>query len=163
MTSRRADWVLGLARLISSASTIWAKTGPAWKPHSPVFWSYMLTPVMSLGSRSGVNWIRECDPDMTAAMARARAVLPVPGASSSRRWPPASMVVRARRMVGTLSSRATETPSTSPAKVWAKRVASSVLIGIGGPSGWWEAGRRGAQPVQETSSFACSVSSSWLV
>ena len=39
MTSRRADWVLGLARLISSARTIEEKIGPAWKSHVPVFWS----------------------------------------------------------------------------------------------------------------------------
>jgi hypothetical protein len=55
MTSRRADCVLGDARLISSARTISAKTGPAWKTHSPVFWLNMFTPVMSEGSRSGVN------------------------------------------------------------------------------------------------------------
>ena len=39
MTSKSADWVLGEARLISSASTIEAKIGPLWKFHSPVFWS----------------------------------------------------------------------------------------------------------------------------
>ena len=97
MTSRSADWVLGEARLISSARTISAKTGPAWKTHSPVFWLNMFTPVMSEGSRSGVNWIRECVPSMVALIARAKAVLPVPGASSSRRCPPANIVVSARR------------------------------------------------------------------
>ena len=39
MTSSNADWVLGLARLTSSARTTWANTGPAWKIQSPVFWS----------------------------------------------------------------------------------------------------------------------------
>ena len=39
MTSSSADWVLGLARLTSSARTTWANTGPAWKTQSPVFWS----------------------------------------------------------------------------------------------------------------------------
>ena len=35
MASRRADWVLGLVRLISSASTMEAKRGPFWNLVSP--------------------------------------------------------------------------------------------------------------------------------
>ena len=37
MTSSRADWVLGEARLISSARTTEAKTGPAWNSHLRLF------------------------------------------------------------------------------------------------------------------------------
>ena len=58
ITSSSADWVFGEARLISSASTIELKMGPWWKVQREVAWSYMVMPVMSEGSRSGVNWIR---------------------------------------------------------------------------------------------------------
>ncbi len=34
MASSSADWVLGVARLISSARRIWLKTGPCWKRNS---------------------------------------------------------------------------------------------------------------------------------
>jgi hypothetical protein len=36
MASSSALWVLGGARLISSASTSWAKIGPAWKWKAPL-------------------------------------------------------------------------------------------------------------------------------
>jgi hypothetical protein len=39
MTSRSADWVLGDARLISSASTIVWKIGPGWNSKLPLCWS----------------------------------------------------------------------------------------------------------------------------
>src|SRR5699024_1860676 len=48
------------------------------------------TPTTSVGSRSGVNWMRRTEPSTTLPMARARRVLPTPGTSSSRTWPPAS-------------------------------------------------------------------------
>jgi hypothetical protein len=38
IASKRALWVLGLARLISSASTTLAKTGPAQNSKSPSPW-----------------------------------------------------------------------------------------------------------------------------
>ena len=62
MASSRADWVLAGARLISSARTMLAKTGP-WtnsnsrRPPAPDSWM-MSVPVMSAGIRSGVNWMR---------------------------------------------------------------------------------------------------------
>jgi hypothetical protein len=57
-----ADWVLAGARLISSASTMLANTGPLMnsnsrRPPTPDSWM-MSVPVMSAGIRSGVNWIR---------------------------------------------------------------------------------------------------------
>ena len=39
MTSSSADWVFGEARLISSASTMDANTGPSRNSNSPCFWS----------------------------------------------------------------------------------------------------------------------------
>ncbi len=39
MTSSSADWVLGEARLISSASTIEWKIGPGWNSNEPLCWS----------------------------------------------------------------------------------------------------------------------------
>ena len=36
MASSSADWVFGVARLISSATTRFAKTGPFWRSNSPV-------------------------------------------------------------------------------------------------------------------------------
>ena len=58
MASRSADWVLGVARLISSARTTLAKTGPRCSSKEPSFWWYTRPPVTSDGRRSGVNWMR---------------------------------------------------------------------------------------------------------
>ncbi|MNT57079.1 hypothetical protein D3C72_1944260 [compost metagenome] len=85
MASSRALCVLGLARLISSASRIWVNTGPGWKTKFCCSRSYTDTPVKSLGIRSAVNCTREnCRPNV-----RARAcdsvVLPTPGTSSISR------------------------------------------------------------------------------
>ena len=59
MASSRADWVFGGVRFISSASMMFAKTGPFAnrKDFCPVDWfcSSMSEPVMSAGIRSGVN------------------------------------------------------------------------------------------------------------
>ena len=90
-----ADCVFGEARLISSPITMLAKTGPGWNSNSRVAWFKIDTPVMSEGSRSGVNWTRFHVPDTDSAMARARLVLPTPGTSSSRRWPSDTRATRA--------------------------------------------------------------------
>ena len=62
MASSRADWVLGVARLISSASSSWVNTGPSRNTSLRVpVWgssSRMWVPTMSAGMRSGVNWTR---------------------------------------------------------------------------------------------------------
>jgi hypothetical protein len=55
ITSSSADWVFGLARLISSPMRMLVNTGPSRNSNDIVRWSYTITPVMSLGSRSGVN------------------------------------------------------------------------------------------------------------
>ena len=62
MASSSADCVFGGVRLISSASSTLAKIGPCTKVQ--VRWpetgssSMMSVPVMSVGIRSGVNWMR---------------------------------------------------------------------------------------------------------
>ena len=62
MASSSADCVLGGVRLISSASSTCANSGPGTKVQVrlPVAWSSsrMSVPVMSVGIRSGVNWMR---------------------------------------------------------------------------------------------------------
>src|SRR3989454_2607369 len=47
----------------------------------------METPVTSLGTRSGVHWMRRKARSSERASARASMVFPTPGTSSSRTWP----------------------------------------------------------------------------
>ncbi len=98
MHSRSADCVLGLARLISSPSTMLAKMAPGLNSKSPRSWLKTFTPVTSVGSRSGVNWIRRNEQSIDRAMALASMVLPTPGTSSIRRCPSATRATRARRI-----------------------------------------------------------------
>ena len=97
IASSKADWVFGVARLISSVRTICAIIGPARNSNSIVFWLKMLTPVTSLGSISGVNWMRRKVQPMLRAMARANIVLPTPGTSSINRCPSQSSATKVRR------------------------------------------------------------------
>ena len=94
MHSSSADCVLGEARLISSPTTMLAKTPPGRNSNSRVFWLKTETPVTSEGSRSGVNWIRRTEQSMLRARALLSIVLPTPGTSSMRRWPSASSTTR---------------------------------------------------------------------
>ena len=80
-----------------------------------------------------MNWMRLWLPCTEAAMARARAVLPVPGASSSSRCPSESKQVSASRTTGALPSSAWPTLSTIFAKVSANQAACSGVTVIGGP------------------------------
>ena len=84
IASSSAAWVLGEARLISSASTMFAKTGPGWNSNSRAFSLKTWVPVTSAGRRSGVNWIREKESPRAVAKLRAVRVFPVPGTSSRR-------------------------------------------------------------------------------
>src|SRR5215211_4102497 len=90
MHSSSAACVLGEARLISSTSSRFAKTGPGRNSNSFVRWSKTLTPVTSEGSRSGVNWRRENEQSIERARALARTVFPTPGKSSMIRCPSAT-------------------------------------------------------------------------
>src|SRR3954463_2683129 len=135
MHSRRADWVFGEARLISSATTMLAKTAPGLNSKARVSWSYTATPVTSLGSRSGVNWIRRTVASTEAANALARVVLPTPGTSSISRWPSASSTTSASRttsslpwitrpMLAAIRAPISATSTDGPAAPSAVRVAS---------------------------------------
>ena len=96
MASSSADWVLGVARLISSASTRFATIGPcsncsSWPP--PSLSTSTDVPRTSAGIMSGVNWIRlklsfRASPSEETSM-----VFPSPGTPSSSTWPPARSAV----------------------------------------------------------------------
>src|SRR6476646_5183477 len=90
MHSSSAAWVFGEARLISSTSRKFAKTGPGRNSNSFVFWLKTLTPVTSDGSSSGVNWSRENEQSSERASAFASIVFPTPGKSSMIRCPSAT-------------------------------------------------------------------------
>ena len=89
MTSSRADWVFALVRLISSPSKRLQFTAPQVKRNACSSRSYMEKPVMSDGMVSGVNCTRLYSRSSAFDSASASVVLPVPGTSSSRIWPPA--------------------------------------------------------------------------
>ncbi len=69
----------------------------------------MLTPVMSAGSRSGVNWMRLTLQSTLLASALASIVLPTPGTSSTSRWPSASSTVVAISTASRLPSMTVST------------------------------------------------------
>ena len=91
MASRSADWVLAGARLISSPRTTLAKSGPSRREKVPSRGESTKVPVMSAGSRSGVNWMRRKEHPRVAANAFTKVVLATPGTPSRSTWP------RARR------------------------------------------------------------------
>src|SRR5262245_9178727 len=86
---KRAAWVFGGVRLISSASTIWAKIGPLTKRNSrlPELSSRMVVPVMSDGIRSGVNWMRLNWTSRICAIELTISVLARPGTPTRRQCP----------------------------------------------------------------------------
>src|SRR5262245_13495191 len=91
MASSTADWVFGEARLISSASTMCAKMGPArnWNCRPSWLSVRICAPMMSEGMRSGVNWIRLNDRPSAVFTERTSRVLPRPGTPSRSTCPPA--------------------------------------------------------------------------
>src|SRR5881227_2739718 len=122
MHSSSADWVFGEARLISSTSRRFAKTGPGRNSNSFVCWLNTFTPVTSEGSRSGVNWMRENDASRERASAFASIVFPTPGKSSMIRWP---SLTRQRTQRRSLSLGAWTTRPRLSAMVWAVCAAAS--------------------------------------
>src|SRR5581483_11799533 len=112
MASSSADCVLGVVRLISSASTMLVKSGPALNTNSPRFGSHTETPSTSDGSMSEVNWMRWNETPMERASAEASVVLPTPGTSSMRRWPRATRPMTASRTTAGLPTRARPTLSS---------------------------------------------------
>src|SRR5207244_604191 len=61
--------------------------GPGLNSNSFERWLKTFTPVTSLGSRSGVNCMREKETSSERASAFASIVFPTPGKSSRIRWP----------------------------------------------------------------------------
>src|SRR5208283_1265526 len=98
MASRSALWTFAGARLISSARTRFAKIGPRWGLKSPDFGWKTMVPTTSLGSRSGVNWIRSNWTPSDDANDLTSKVLARPGIPSRSTWPPASRDTRSRSM-----------------------------------------------------------------
>ena len=91
IASSIAAWVFGGARLISSASTMLAKTGPCTNSNSRRPSGRVLKnvrAVMSIGIRSGVNWIRLNFSDIVSASLLTSNVLASPGTPMSKRMPP---------------------------------------------------------------------------
>ncbi len=60
-------------------------TGPSWVTKELVAASYTWVPMMSLGNRSGVHWMRLNPPWMDSAITRAAVVFASPGTLSMRR------------------------------------------------------------------------------
>ena len=128
MASSRADWVLGEARLISSATTTLAKIPPGLNSNSRVCWLNTDTPVMSAGSRSGVNCIRCTVQSIERPRARASIVLPTPGTSSSSRWPPASRVTRAVSICSVFPSMTLEIAAVTSSITVTRSCTDSVTV-----------------------------------
>src|SRR6056297_388530 len=113
IASSSAAWVRGGVRLISSARSNPANSGPFRKANSLLRWSYTNEPVRSAGSRSGVNWAREKSRPSVCANERAASVLPRPGKSSSSTWPPARTAARTRVRASRLPTTAISTSSST--------------------------------------------------
>ena len=94
--SRSADWTFAGARLISSASTTWAKIGPFRGMKVPSLGLKTSVPSRSAGSRSGVNWILRKVASIAAANDRTASVFASPGTPSTRTWPPVRIPMRSR-------------------------------------------------------------------
>src|SRR6476659_1562056 len=125
MHSSSADCVFGEARFTSSTSRRLAKTGPCRNSNSFVRWSKTLTPVMSVGSRSGVNWMRENVQSTERASALASIVFPTPGKSSMIRWPSLTRQRATSRSVSSSAWTTRATFSTTRSTVRAEVAAST--------------------------------------
>src|SRR2546423_2638413 len=103
------------------------KIGPGTNSKRRLVWSYTCTPVTSEGSRSGGNWIRAWEPLTVLASALASEVFPVPGKSSSSRWPSDSRQVKASRTTWSLPRMALLMLATMRSKASLNRAACSGL------------------------------------
>ena len=74
----------------------------------------MWLPVMSVGSRSGVNWMRRTSSDSSRDSALTSSVLPRPGSPSSSTWPRASSAVTTSSITCSLPRITRRSSSTTP-------------------------------------------------
>lgn len=144
IASISADWVRGEVRFSSSTSTTWPKTGPGTNVKRPAAASQTPLPVISPAVRSGVAWIRRKLPSTQRASARASRVFPVPGTSSTSRWPPATSTVTA---VATASGTPRTARSTSATIARAAIVAAARAGGLPGGAGGGRGAVRVTRPV----------------
>src|SRR6195952_4242744 len=91
----------------------------------------MLTPVTSLGSRSGVNWMRRTVAAIDAANALASIVFPTPGTSSRSRCPSASSTTSAVRTTSDLPSMTVSTAARIASATEATASTSGSAAGSG--------------------------------
>ena len=151
IASSSADWVRGVARLISSTSSRFVNTGPGTNRRPPG--SNRLAPVTSDGSRSGVPWIRAIRRSRRPGRRPGRAAsCRCPGTSSSRTWPSArsAMAISRSGSSAPTTARATERrrsshsrrPAATTSARGARRVARPAGRGVGaGPRGRPPCGR----------------------
>ena len=99
IASSRALWTFAGARLISSANTKLAKTGPLRTTKSSCFWLYIKVPIRSAGSKSGVNCMRLNLPCIVCASVFIASVLARPGTPSSNICPLASKPISRRSVI----------------------------------------------------------------
>ena len=136
IASSSAAWVLGGVRLISSARMTLAKTGPLTKRISrwPVvlFSSMTSVPVMSLGMRSGVNWIRLNWSERVCATVETSSVLARPGTPTSRPCPRVNRHMNSCSMTSSWPTTILATWFLSPAAAWLTSCTSSIdASGVG--------------------------------
>ena len=119
IASSSAACVFGGVRLISSARITFAKTGPFTyrSARSPVERSSSITsvPVMSLGIRSGVNWIRLNFRLSVSASVEISNVFASPGTPTTSACPRQNSVIRS---CSTTSSCPTTALCTSSTRRW---------------------------------------------
>ena len=106
IASNKALCTLAGERLISSAKTRFANTGPRCGLNVAVFGMYTMVPTTSLGNRSGVNWIRSNLSSSTLPNDLTKSVLATPGMPSRRTCPPTSNAICNRSMISVLPSTA---------------------------------------------------------
>ena len=141
--SRKSRLVFGVARLISSTRTAFAKIGPGRNSKSRDFWSKMDSPVTSVGCRSGCTGSGRAAPSTLPAIARASTVFAVPGTSSRRTWPPQMSAVGTSLIVPLAVDDGLDVGDETVGDLArAKSCASSLRTQDPSPrAGWWPCGR----------------------
>ena len=124
IASSSALCVFGPARLISSASSTWANTGPGWKTKASR--AALVDADADQVGRHQVGGELRAREAQARARPRARArgvVLPTPGTSSIRRWPPARRQATQSSICGRLPTMIVLIWSTSSDQLGGKRSA----------------------------------------